>query len=760
MNKKIYLLLTVLLAWSFNLKAQTAQIESLTANPGTVVSIDITVGGLPANVGAVSLFIGYDPNVLTYVGSTLVDPYFDGYIANDMGGAGIVGIQWTNPDGAQLNDVLLSLEFQYSALGGSCDLTFGPGCEFALTDLSSVDVSYTNGGIGPNAGIATITIDELYDDAGLVSVGVTGAGFANDAGAVTLHILFDPDILQFASSSTTLTGLDIGGDNVAGMVSVAYSNTNGESINNTFLTMNFVYDGTGESDLVFSGDNEVSYIDLTIPVVSFDNGWIKPANMPYTLTISDVIGTAGNVVGIPITATGYDPNLVGAVTLFIGFNPAHLEFVNVTDGTISGASANVVSPGLLGITWSDGSGALIDGPLPLLTLNFDYNTGSSAVTFEGGCEVTDLLTFTPFPTNYIDGSISQVSGGPEVSLPSLTGIIGQTISFPVTAKNFGVLEPGAISLFIGYNNSVLSYTGATDGILSGYFANVMPGSQIGIQWVDLAGVPIADNDVLFSLNFTYNGGVCDLTFNAGCEFAQTDLTYIPVSYFDGGVITGTLFDLKVILEGPYFGGMMNAYLNLFGLLPTGQPYNIDPIYYTGSESVGAIPNAGVVDWILIEIRETTGDVNSADASTMVAQKAAFLLEDGSVVDLDGSSNLLIPTSFTDNVYVVIYHRNHAKIMSANALTQVGGVYVYDFTDDAAKAYGSYQKDLTGAGPFGMYSGDIDNDGEIFSNDVTLLLNEYPSTGVYSSSDIDLDGEVFSNDISVLLNNYPLVTFIP
>ena len=69
MNKKIYLLLTVLLAWSFNLKAQTAQIESLTANPGASVSFDITLRDIPTTVGAVSLFIGYDPNVLTYTGS-------------------------------------------------------------------------------------------------------------------------------------------------------------------------------------------------------------------------------------------------------------------------------------------------------------------------------------------------------------------------------------------------------------------------------------------------------------------------------------------------------------------------------------------------------------------------------------------------------------------------------------------------------------------------------------------------------------------
>ena len=84
MNRKIYILLTVLLAWSFNLKAQTAQIGSQTATPGASVSFDIDVAALPANVGAVSLFIGYDPNVLTFTGS--VGGTLSGYILNNMVG--------------------------------------------------------------------------------------------------------------------------------------------------------------------------------------------------------------------------------------------------------------------------------------------------------------------------------------------------------------------------------------------------------------------------------------------------------------------------------------------------------------------------------------------------------------------------------------------------------------------------------------------------------------------------------------------------
>jgi len=289
----------------------------------------------------------------------------------------------------------------------------------------------------------------------------------------------------------------------------------------------------------------------------------------------------------------------------------------------------------------------------------------------------------------------------------------------------------------------------------------MPGPQIGLQWTDLYGLDIDPNneDVIFTLHFTYNGGTCPLTFNAGCDFAQNDLTFIPVAYFDGGVINGTLFNLKTFLEGPFNGATMNAYLNDFDMLPLVQPYTGLPWEYTGTESVTEMPNPNVVDWVLVEIRETEGDVETATAATTVARKAGFILDNGYIVDLDGESDLLFPTSFEDNIYVVIWHRNHIRVMSSAALTQVGGVYTYDFTDDVTKAYGSQQKEIS-AGVFGMYSGDVDNDGEVFAGDVGIFLNDYPTFGAYVNSDLDLDGEVFAGDVYYLLLNYPIFTFIP
>jgi hypothetical protein len=758
MNRKIYILLTVLLAWSFNLKAQTAQIGSQTATPGASVFFDIDVADLPTNVGAVSLFIGYDPNVLTFTGST--GGTLSGYILNNMIGTNQIGIQWTDPYGADINGTLVTLNFQYSNLGGSCNVTFNPGCEFSDILLNSITVGYTNGDIGPEPGIATVTIDEIVANAGPVTVGVTGNGFTANVGAVTLYIDFDPSILQFSGYSSTLPLVMISGNNTTGRISVAYSSTAGAPLNTTFLTLNFNYNATGSSELVFVDGCEIVYTDLTPEVVSFDNGKVDPLATAYQLTIDAATAEPGNPVGVGITAAGFPEN-VGAVTLFIGYNPAHLTFLNLSPGTISGAYAYVSSPGVLGITWTNPGGQGIDGII--FTMNFDYHFGSSAITFDGGCDITDI-TLTEIPTTFNDGSIAPFVGGPEVSLPYLTGTVGQPIDFPISAKNF-TMDIAAISMFIGFDNGVLTYTGNTPGTITDYFINYIAAtSQIGVQWSTYPGINInpanPDADILLTLHFTYNGGECPMTFDAGCEFAEPDLTTAPVSFFNGAVITGSRFNIKVFLEGPFDGsGMMYTGLNSLGYLPLAQPYSGDPWYYAGTEAVDAIPNASVVDWVMLEFRETTGDVYTADASTIVAQQCAFLLDDGSIVGLDGSSAVLVPTAFTDNLYVVVYHRNHIRVMSASALTMVGGIYVYDFTDAAAKAFDSQQKDL-GGGFFGMYSSDCYNDGEVFSADLGVFLNEYPTFGGYNAADLDLDGEVFSGDLGYFLNNYPTFTSIP
>ena len=199
--------------------------------------------------------------------------------------------------------------------------------------------------------------------------------------------------------------------------------------------------------------------------------------------------------------------------------------------------------------------------------------------------------------------------------------------------------------------------------------------------------------------------------------------------------------IKVYLEGPFNGNDMNTDLVD---LPLSQPYNIAPWNYPGTESVTSIP-PDVVDWILIELRDTT-IASLATGETMIAQQAAFLLNDGSVVGLDGSSsNSVAVPAISNNLFVVIWHRNHLAIMSANPLTESGGVYTYDFSTPAGQAYGTNaQKDL-GNGIYGMTGGDANADGIIDSDDGTeVWYFEAGETG-YLGSDVNMDGQAHNKD---------------
>ncbi|NOX19613.1 MAG: hypothetical protein GXO87_15200 [Chlorobi bacterium] len=114
-------------------------------------------------------------------------------------------------------------------------------------------------------------------------------------------------------------------------------------------------------------------------------------------------------------------------------------------------------------------------------------------------------------------------------------------------------------------------------------------------------------------------------------------------------------NIKVLLEGANAGsGTMTTFLNGGGYIPLTQPYSGAPWYYPGTESVTSIPS-GVVDWVLIELRSTPTLIDET--------RAAFLKNDGTLVDLDGTSPVDFPNSSAGNYYVVIKHRNHLSVMT-------------------------------------------------------------------------------------------------
>ena len=203
-------------------------------------------------------------------------------------------------------------------------------------------------------------------------------------------------------------------------------------------------------------------------------------------------------------------------------------------------------------------------------------------------------------------------------------------------------------------------------------------------------------------------------------------------------------DGKVFLEGPFNGTEMNS--DIYGELPLSQPYNTAPWNYTGTESVTAIPNPDVVDWILIELRDAP-DAPSAGSSTIISRQAGFLLKDGSIAGTDGSSILQFDNiTIQQSLFLVIWHRNHLGVMSAVPLTENGGMYTYDFTTGASQAHGNAQghKELA-PGIWGMTGADGNADSQVNNGDKIDVWALQAGASGYNSGDFNLDTQVNNSD---------------
>ena len=152
----------------------------------------------------------------------------------------------------------------------------------------------------------------------------------------------------------------------------------------------------------------------------------------------------------------------------------------------------------------------------------------------------------------------------------------------------------------------------------------------------------------------------------------------------------------------------------------------------------------MVDWVLVELRETNGEASTAIPGTRIARQAGLILTDGSIVSRDGISNLVFDLSITDNLYAIIWHRNHLGIMSRVPLTMAGNVYSYDFTTPSGQAYLNGQKNLNGD-KFGMYAGDSDGNGEVHQNDIDILWTNEAGENSYSGGDMNMDSQVNNQD---------------
>ena len=219
-------------------------------------------------------------------------------------------------------------------------------------------------------------------------------------------------------------------------------------------------------------------------------------------------------------------------------------------------------------------------------------------------------------------------------------------------------------------------------------------------------------------------------------------------------------DIFVFLEGPYSGTQMSTGLNSGDQIPVTQPYDTPPWNYSGTETADPIPNTDVVDWVLIELRDAETAASSIPA-TMFARQAAFLLNDGSVVGVDGSPILQFNHTLDHKLFIVVWHRNHIGIITANAIPRAGGIHSCDFSTAITQVYNGglgYKEIATNV--YGMVGGDADANGDINVADKTLWTNNAGTKG-YKATDHNMDVQVNNQDKNdTWVENINLETQVP
>ncbi len=284
--------------------------------------------------------------------------------------------------------------------------------------------------------------------------------------------------------------------------------------------------------------------------------------------------------------------------------------------------------------------------------------------------------------------------------------------------------------------------GAGSAIGSGYVVYKGTGTSVTVSSLN-------QDTVYHFAAYEFNGAAGAENFNVSAPATTSDNTNARIS-------------ITALLEGPMINQTMDTTLNVNGDLPLTNPYTVSPWSYGGTDSVSVIPNANVVDWVYIEIRKADSAGAAVD-STIVDAMVAFILNDGSVVGLDGSSALTSSPSEAGygKLYAVVYHRNHVGVISSGAMTfsHAANAYVWDFTTGMSQAYGVDPLVLVN-GKYAMAAGNADVATSVIgSADRTATWNDRNTFG-YKLTDVNMDGSVDAADRSLIFNNTGLDIQIP
>jgi hypothetical protein len=665
-------------------EAQVEITDMIDVNPGTLsIPLVVNFSQVVQGVGSFTFYLLYDESKLSYMQFT--NPALTEISVVQLSNPTRLAIDWVNPNfqngGSVHVGTLMNLQFNYA--GGNSSLEFDiVNSVMANNNALNVDVIYTNGTITQLSADAQVEIiDQSSASPGQLSVpiDVDFSSVDQGIGSFTFYMLYDESKMIFQGiSGAALSGIEVNQFSEPTRLIIEWVNptpqAGGSSLHGTLLNMLFDYTG-GTTLLEFNENNCVMANNDAIEVSAFYlDGQItqNPATI-INVSLPALQRSAGSMnVSFPLTVTHF--NDIVSFDFRITFDAAVMNYVTINNyyPSINASQFQInQANGVLNISWI--GGPITASDVVLFDVVFNYISGSTPLAFdEASCSISDNDLQEQFVI-YDDGEISPAYEA-TASIPNLLATTGQPVTVPVYATGFNNL--GAINFDIEFNTSVLTFTAITNihPFLTANGTSIpnVSGNKVFFDWVldvsHAVGPNIPDNEKLFDMSFTFNGGSSSLTFvpdNCTVSHADEGITPIQVSYTNGTVYGGIVsLTVSTITANPIeinLGGSSTITVQLKDQLANNLP---------GS--------GGVVELFTTvgTLSAVTDNNNGTYTATLTGSSAGIATITGKLggANFEDSENVSINNTFTITVFLEGLY-NSATGQMNKAKDYVGGVVV-------------------------------------------------------------------------------------
>jgi len=700
-------------------------VSTKTAAAGQVVYFPVKLKGATVTpISSANIQISYDPAVLTY--DTILN-FYTGTPSTQWffsGNNNMVAANWIEPSLLTLAipDSTTLFEIKFTYIGGSSALPFIT-YEFTDAQYNFITTSKLDGAISPIPPSLTGPTN-ICQSAG--NVYSTDAGHSGYVWSVTGGSITSGG--SGTSNTATVNWTSAGSENI----SVSYTGTS-----TTVLPVTVTSSPAASVSITASSNPVCANTSVTFTATPANGGtapvyqWKKNGSIVGTnSTTFTCIPINGDVITCVMnsseTCISSNPAISDGITMVVNPLTAGISIAasatSVYAGTTVTFTATPVNGGTSPVYQWKVNGTITGTNSPVYT----YTPVNGDVVF---CSLTSNApcVSSVYISNLV--SITVTTKPLQVIIPTITATPGQIVYFPV--KLIGAGSAGtpisAASIEISYDPAVLTY----DTILN--FCSVTPAAQwifsgnnnkVAANWIEptLSTVSVQDSTNLFEIKFTYIGGTSSLPFTVN-DFTDAQYNLITTTHTDGGINpinTGKTLNLTgVRLEG-FYNGLSS---------PMNSSYDENGLHWRD----------GVTDHISVELHD-------AAAYTNIIYTA-----DNVELLTSGSASISVPDAYDGSYYITLKHRNSLETVSATAVSFAGNTITQSFAAPVNVFGGNLVSFIEGG--YGIYGGDVVNDGLIDSSDMANVDNLAAfSTSGYLPEDCNGDGLVDSSDMAIIDNN--------